>query len=123
MTIKHIWDSPSTGEKQLVLRMGEAQTLHRPSCSGAAEGINGSTAFAVHAHNEVGPAPGAGPWRGVVFAVLIILRIRCAAIVVHLPQASRDTTSGTDAPCIPVDALAVPNDSNASMEGKCRSIC
>lgn len=70
----------------------EAQTVHRPSCPGAAHGINRSTASAVHADSQVGPAPGVAPWHGVVFAVLIILRIRCAVIDMQWPQTPTDTS-------------------------------
>lgn len=54
-------------------RTKEEQTLHRPSSSGAAKGVDRGNAPAVHADSQIGPAPGAAPRHDLVPALLFIL--------------------------------------------------
>ncbi len=56
-------------------RIEEAQTLHRPSGSGTAQGVDGSTASTIHANNQVGSVPGAAPWHKAILALLLILNM------------------------------------------------
>ena len=66
-------------------------TLHRPSSSGAAQRVDGSTASTIHANSKIGPVPGAAPWREIVLTSLLILSRKWVALVMHWPHAHHET--------------------------------